>query len=456
VCRVRLPPAVASIALIAALGAILAARPAAPLGKSGSPAVEAVKIDLRATRQLIQGFGTSERVWSDPHLSNSPTTVVPAAVQKTILTALYRRLGLRRVRPTLDPGIQRAPGARFNFSGKLGVDHVAFVKQAKAFGLKVFFPSPVYLEDWMQPDNPSSYVNWAMTVLQYWRSKGLEPPYYSPLNEPEIARDFPTKWMHDVVLQLGRRLAAEGFKTKLVIPDDENPVAAYERSVAVLQDREARTYVGALAYHVYKGSEPDWVRMKDLAARYRLPVWMTEYNDSSYHRWPDVLDWAEKLHGLLTAGGVSAVDYYLGFLGSWASSRGAPLIELRFDDGVFRSLEYTPAYFVTGQYSSYVKPGYRRIATDPEKKGVLTAAFAGTGKVIVVATNTTRNAQVVRYAVVGDKLGRRATVVRSSASEQLRSLQAVAVRRGRFSTVLPPQSVTTLVLLRLTEPRAAR
>jgi O-glycosyl hydrolase len=47
-----------------------------------------------------------------------------------------------------------------------------------------------------------------------------------------------------------------GFRTKLVIPDDENPVDAYERAVAVLEDPVARQYVGGLTAHVYGAGGP--------------------------------------------------------------------------------------------------------------------------------------------------------------------------------------------------------
>src|SRR5690349_834602 len=43
-----------------------------------------VSVDLGATRQTIAGFGCSTRVWSDPHLSKSPQTVVPAQAQAQI------------------------------------------------------------------------------------------------------------------------------------------------------------------------------------------------------------------------------------------------------------------------------------------------------------------------------------------------------------------------------------
>ena len=216
-----------SAAVLAATFAIAGASATTPDRQVSARATN-VQVDLAATRQVIQGFGSSSRVWIDPHLPNAPNVSVPAEAQARILTSLYGRLGLTRVRNVLEPGVQRTAGGPFDFRGKLADAHIAFVKQAKRFGLKTFFPGPVYLETWMKADDPNSYVNWAMAMLQRWRSQGLEPPLYAPLNEPMVTGDFPPQWLHDVVVQLGQRLRVAGFKTTLVIPDDQNPTGCLQ------------------------------------------------------------------------------------------------------------------------------------------------------------------------------------------------------------------------------------
>src|SRR5437870_5697719 len=122
---------------------------------TGSPRTAAgtgsVTVDLRKQLQVWDGFGSSERLFSDPHVANAPQSVVPPRAQHEILSLLYTRLGLTRARVVLDPGIQAARGGPFNFSGKLGEDQIPFIRQATELGLKTFFPGPVYLEDWMGP-----------------------------------------------------------------------------------------------------------------------------------------------------------------------------------------------------------------------------------------------------------------------------------------------------------------
>lgn len=406
-----------------------------------------VTVDLRMPLQLMQGFGSSERVWDDPHMSNSPTTIVPRAAQDEILTALYRRLGLTRVRVVLDPGIQPKRGAAFDFSGKFGETQIAFIKQAKTFGLETFFPGPVYLEEWLTPADVGPYVDYAMGVLRYWRSQGLEPPLYAPLNEPRENGDFPAEWMHDVVVELGRRLQAEGFRTKLVVPDDVDPGAAYRRAEAVLRDREARKYVAAIAFHIYRGNENEWADLARLANRYRMPLWMTEYVETKgYATWPAALRWATTMSDLVTVGDVGAIDYLWGFFGDWNGPSGA-LINIEFDHGAYRGYSYTPVYWITGQYSRFVRPGYRRVSTT-SSAALPISAFTGDKRVILVAINTHDQARTLRVSVVGGRTRGPASAVRTSKAENWKSLPPLRVRGGKFTGVLAPQSITTFIVQR--------
>ena len=272
---------------VAILLTLLVASGASSFSDERQAATADVIVDVGSKRQVMQGFGSSERVWSDPHVSDNPTTVVPQSAQVSILRSLYGRLGLTRVRPVLDQGTQKQRGGSFEFQGKLGDAHIAYVKQARRFGLTTFFPGPVYLEPWIREQDAAAYADWAMAVLRRWRAAGLEPPFYAPQNEPQVNENFSPDFLRRVVIELGSRMRAAGFKTKLVVPDDENPIDAYRRAAAILADPQARKYVGAVAYHVYRiGDTSDIERMGQLAARYGLPVWMTEYTNPQYDAWP--------------------------------------------------------------------------------------------------------------------------------------------------------------------------
>jgi glucuronoarabinoxylan endo-1,4-beta-xylanase len=432
----------ALVVLVCALGVgAAAARP------HGSASAEAtlVTVNLGATRQVISGFGTSTRVWSDPHLAKSANVSVPPAGQRQVLQAI-QRLGLTRIRPVLDPGVQKQPGGPFDFSGKLGDDHAAFVKQARRYGIPTVFPGPVFLEPWMTADDPGAYVDWAMAMLEHFRKDGIDLALYAPLNEPAVSGDFPPEWMHQVVLQLGRRMRAAGFRTKLVIPDDENPVDAYERAQAVLSDPESRKYVAAVAFHIYRDVTPENIaRLRRLATQYDLPLWMTEYVNNDYTNWNSSLDWGVTIDTLLTED-VNAVDYLFAFFGNWVGD--STLVRMDFDDGRYKGMALTSMYWITGQFSRYVRPGDVRVAATHGSDGLLVTAFRGPHRATVVALNVGGSAQTIRFRVKGGKVGRVVKPVRSSESEQWRPLRAIPVRQGSFTAILPASSITTFRLSR--------
>lgn len=440
--RVRLVGVVATLCVFGAIAVAVAHTRA-------SPAVAqtvGVTVDVRSARQVIDGFGSSERVWSDPHLADDPRVDVPVAAQEQILRLLYGTIGLTRVRDVLDQGVQKQPGGPFDFRGKLADDHISYVKQARGFGLRVFFPGPVYLEPWMQENDPSATVAWAMAMLRHWRELGAEPRYYAPLNEPWVAGNYAPEWMLQVVLQLGRRLKAEGFDTKLVIPDDENPADALRRARVVLANDEARSYVGAIAYHVYRWGnwEPEDVfALRRLATTSKLPLWMTEYSSTSYTDWDSSLDWAEKMHLLLAEGQVDAIDYLWGFFGE--KYRTDAMVSIHFANGRYVSHTVTPVGWITAQYARFVRPGYVRVAARSGSKDMLVTAYRGPKQIVVVATNPGGSPVRVRVRVLGAKLVGNITATRSSEREALRRLPGTPSKRGVFVATLPARSLTTFV-----------
>jgi O-glycosyl hydrolase len=186
--------------------------------------------------------------------------------------------------------------------------------------------------------------------------------------------------------------------------------------------------------------------MRELARRYGLHLWMTEYESPDYTDWSHSLDWAQRMHTLLTTGGVNAIDYLWAFYGSW--TRPATMVSIDFDNGVYRSFELTPVYWITGQYSRFVRPGYRRVQSSPEQGSVETTAFTGAGRVVVVCVNPSGSPQAVRLLIHGGRIARTASAVRSSPTEHWRTLPIVPVRNGAFAVTLQAESVTTFIVRR--------
>ena len=411
-----------------------------------------VTVDPASRFQTMQGFGTTERLFDDPHVTETydPTTqraavIPPAADQAKILDALYGQIGLTRVRfhPDLiepvndnaDPNV--ADLSKFDFAWQKSDGHIAYIKRLLPLGVTTYFASPIVIESWMTTSNPAEYAEWVIVLLRHWRDQGLEMPYYSVMNEPGFVRSgiWPGTWMRDVIRILGPRLAAEGFKTKLVVPDDVDPTQALGRLQIILADAEARKYVGAVAYHLYaRGGE---MEVKQLAEQYGLPIWMTEFSTGD-----DWLQWATVMQQEIADYGASAVDYMWGFFGDWDESQ---LIRIRTNNGTYAGFDFNRQYYVMGQYSKFVRPGAIRVGATSGESDVKVAAFLSGVQEVVVATNTGTSAHTVEFELGNGPCASRVDAVRTSATEGLQALPSIPLDKTRFSTTLPARSVTTFV-----------
>lgn len=468
--RARVIPGTRSWLAVTAVGLIVLAAACSralstslPQGDGAAAAAGQVTIDRGRTHQTMHGFGASNRVWDDPHVSDAPRTSIPAAARAEILTRLYTELGLTRVRLILDGGVEPVNDnddplvfdwSKFNFEGKRNDAHVAFVKEAIPFGLSIYCPAPLAPEHWMTERNPDEYVEWALAILIRWRQLGQEPPFFSVLNEPGSNwedRLWSGRWMRTVVKRLGPRMRAAGLKTELVVPDDVNPTEAHARARTILADPEARRYVGALAYHLYREpSGADMRAIQTLAATYGLPIWMTEFGDASFHDHHGAVSWARMIHALIADYGVSAVDYMWGFFGSHDS--GQALIAVMFDDGEYRRYALTPAYYVTGHFSRFVRPGYVRVEARSGDPAVLVTAYTGAAELVIVAINSGPDPKVVTFNLAAGPATGVFSALMTTRTEPWKAAPPVYVSDGTFRLMLPPESLTTLVGTQTREP----
>lgn len=422
-----------------------------------------VTVNANRQFQTIDGFGASTRVFDDPHVTETfdartsrAAVVVPAAEQSRILEALYKELGLTRVRynprdaapgqvsgiepvnDNADPNVTDL--SRFDFTWKNNDAHIALVRAAQPHGLKVFFASPLTLESWMTESNPEEYVEWAMAILRRWRDQGLEMPYYSIINEPGYVRSgiWSAQYLTTVTKLLGAKLRAEGFRTKLVIPDDVSPAEAYRRAAVILADATARQYVGAIAYHLYD-NRADRDRLKALGEQYSIPIWMTEYALAK------PFEWAELIHEQLADYGTSAIDMQWGFFGQWENT-DSHLITLLHSGNNYQGWRRTKSFYTMGQFSRFVRPGAQRIEVTGAGAAKITA-FRQAGQVVVVAiVPQSASDQSLTFELAGGQCTGAAVGVRTSAAENWATHPTAQVVGRRFSTTLGRGSVTTFVI----------
>ena len=415
-----------------------------------------IGIDANNVYQTMDGFGTSLRVFNDPHVIGA-TTSAPISAGLTIsteeedgiLNLLYNDLGLTRVRPATgedgaieDPNDNNDPNitdpSQFDFGWKKMDAHIDYVSRVIPRGVTTFFPSTIKIESWMTVANPEEYAEWAFMIIKRWKDQGYELPYYSIINEPGYTRGgiWPGTYMRDCIKLLGPKLDAAGIQTKMVIPDDLNADEAFTRAQMILDDSVARSYVGALAYHLYGGNNANKTAMMQLGQQYNIPIWMTEYSR------PDAFAWGNQIHDVIANYGVSAVDHMWGFFGQ-QETNGTQLISLNFTGTNYTGYTINKQYYVTGQYSKFVKPGARRIESISSNNDVRVTAFRDGVNVAIVVLNNHGNSQTVDFSLNGLSNITTLKAVRTSLTENLNSLGDITVLNDSFSTILAANSITT-------------
>ncbi|MES2304415.1 MAG: glycoside hydrolase family 30 beta sandwich domain-containing protein [Gemmatimonadota bacterium] len=434
-----------------------------PAGILPAAAVSVV-VNSQSRRQTIDGFGTTIRLFDDPHLTNTfdqatqrGAVLVPAADQARILAALYTDLHLTRMRYATDPGVEIANDnsdpavtdlSRFDFRWKRLDGHVEYVKAARPFGLNTWFGAPIGGEAWMSHSDPAEYVEWAMAIIRRWRDQGAALPYWSIFNEPGYGNGLSPEFIREAVKRLGAKLAVEGIPTRLVIPDDADPGVALPRAQAVLGDPVARQYVAAIATHLYTGfgtpSQPSTGSLAELSAlakQYNLPLWMTEWYN------PDWFIWVRTMHSMLGDYNVSAVDYMWGFLGQWENN-GSQLITVNSTGPLYSGFVKNKQYWAMGQYSRFVLPGSVRVDATSSDPAVLVTAYLVGNRIVVVALNTGAAEKSVQVTLgAGAPCVLQMTAERTTSFETARVLDPVTLTGPGFTTTLPAGSITTFQLI---------
>ena len=435
-------------------------------------------MDAGVKYQLISGWGTSLCWWA---------TVVggyPDPARDSYITAFFdpvNGLGLNIVRYNIGggenpayhtlayraavPGFEPSPGA-YNWSADANQRWV--LQQAIAKGanvLEAFSNSPPYWMtvsgsvtggtaggDNLQTSYFDAFADYLTTVVQYYRDNwGITFNTLEALNEPSSSWwvfggdqegcHFDNGEQNTIVKDVGASLAAKGLVGTAVSAPDDNQT---NQSVVSVQDFDgiALGYIGQFNTHDYTGSEQ--VQLNALAGTYNKPIHMSEFGDNdgsgltmSYHILNDM-----RLMPLCTAFVYwQTVDNGSGW-GFWYNA---------LDNETTTSYTVNEKYYVMGNYSKFIRPGYQLISINDSNS---LAAESPDGQTFVIVTTCGSTAANVTYNLAN--LGARSFTVtphQTSSSESLATLSSfTATGTSSFTASLPANSVTTFVLVSQSPP----
>ncbi len=357
-----------------------------------------------------------------------------------------------------------------------------------------------YASKWLGALRTSNYdaflgecAEQALAGVQYWQTKyGVVPPYAMLFNEPlsgnQELSGASVDTIVDIVRRTGQRFAAAGLGgVKLVVPAEETEEKSLATATAIMNDPEARTYVGAIAYHTYPyGSTYSYVpnilatsgvgspdasriavraQLRDLAAQNGVGLWMTEVS-----------------HAYMTGDGVEATDFrvlrgraihihdelvyadasaYFGMNSMWDSVSQAghfgtdgSEMTIAEHDTIVLVKQSTDSVIITGMgraighYARFIRRGAKRIDATSSDPLVLVTAFRDDtqgGRLVLVAVNDAPDSRTLDVTFTGAPLGSSLDGEQSTAAAVWQPIGAFpATTPSTFSITVPGESVTTV------------
>ncbi len=418
--------------------------------------------------QRIDGFGCSTKPFNNSDMFNTDVVTVPAADQTAILTFLFSPagMGLTRMR-----GLVREPATGYEIEpandnadplvtneAALSYSRIdatsALDVAARPLGLTMSWYSPVNRPTWMGDGasnfttSVAEYSEWLLIMARRFANQGAPAQYISVANEPSYTRNrMSGAQMRDVILTLAPRLAAEGLLVPFIISDDVRASDTSTTIAPILANPTAKSYVAAIATHLYDEALSNLTPLVATAAANNLPLWMTEMSTFSLDTvtgegWTGTaIQWATLMHKLLVDYNVAAIDYLWGWFGE---EDFAQLVRLDHTGTTYDGYVVKDVAYHMGQWSKFVRPGARRVDASATGVSLVSAFLSDTARVVVAVNNTGSSLTPTITAAMLSGLST-LTATRSSTTEQWASLPAVTVSGSTISPTLPANSVTTFV-----------
>ena len=464
---------------------------------SNTPPVSPVIINVNGGQryQTFQGFGGSLTVFEDigvyrRHDASQPEVTTATGDDRAgIAQLLYSELGIARTRVVLrgfepvndnDDPFSLNPAA---FDWSLVDANIDFLTLGTQVGLQTYWAS--FALDYspgdawrQQPDNACALdpaqideeVEWLLAAALHFRDAGLPLPYMTINNEPDLCPPgfkIEVDTLVAIVNRLGARLRAEGLDTMLVIADNWIPQNGLLYMQAALADSNARQYVGALAYHSYdgydnpallletsvQGAPPHTLseareQIRDLAAAYNLPVWMTEVCYCAPREFSDfdlIRIRLNHVHDELTITNIAAFDV-MNLLFLDRPGVRDELVHVYFaPDGALDRYEISSYGYMIGHYSRFASPGSVRIeATSTDPRIRVTAFERPDNRLVIVAlNNTSAEVEVILSPQGLTQSPGTLSVLRSQEGAIWQTGADLSAQDGAFTDRLAPFSITT-------------
>lgn len=298
------------------------------------------------------------------------------------------------------------------------------------------------------------FAQWLIEMVKYYEANGVPMYAVSAANEPQFTQSFEScVWtapdLATITGMVGEVLRRQGLgHVKMFGPEtmtgfnwDGGPNHKYTE--AMRANLAAWRALGFWATHGYADgvvgdvSSNSSAKFWSMIARDGKPYWVTE-GGTGGHNWPEPVGpkgVGVAIHNAFVAGNASAFVPWQYAEDSRSEHNLMPLSGLDKKTHVVR------------HYSRYIPAGAVRVDATPAFGGLNVSAYVRGRDVTIVLLNTTAKAESAQVNLRGLKVGK-LNVVRTSATEDSRSMPPVSVAGGRATVEIPGPGIVTLSTLR--------
>ena len=338
------------------------------------------------------------------------------------------------------------------------------------------------------------FASYMAEVAKHYVDEGYPVSHISPVNEPQYNWDGNGQegsgWKNEEVAKLARELDAQltqkGLSTNILLGESGDWEYLYKvkddanRSnvLSAFFSSSSPAYVGDLSHveklicgHSY-WTDGTWDGMRDVrkklaqaAEQYGVDVWQSEwsmlgdnYSSSEFVGYEqasemDIAFYMSKvIHNDLTVAGVSSWSYWTSMdVSRWGHKNRFLLISLVPAGGEYGDIEQEGSYqatatlWVLGNYSRFIRPGYRRIALDlNESRTFFGSAWLSPEGDKVVAVYTNMSDKAVRLGETHVGWSNEAKSIATYTTTGSKNLVEGTVAAGK-QVILEAKSVTTVV-----------
>ena len=306
--------------------------------------------------------------------------------------------------------------------------------------------------------NYKEFAEYCLNITEHFVNEGIPIKYLSPVNEPiwvwnggQEGCFYRPRSVKNVFRVFANELdKRENLKSLRLSGAESGDLRWFNKSYTrqLLKDKNVRKYLDGVDVHSYCLPLPLPVTIPFLNDRLGFVKRFKKFMDKRYPDVPVVMsEWTHMKGGRdygMASALVTATTMYEDFtlLNAVSWQHWIAVSEVDYCDGLIyinlddKTFEMTKRYYVTGNYSKYIKSGAKRIEATTDDKEVLVTAFKNDRETVLVLVNNSKDGK--HFSLPEEK------EVLISITDKDNNLKERVAKTGDIS--LTPKSVTTVVI----------